>query len=185
MSSKQQQQSRKTLILVLLAFILPVVLAKLALDNQWFDYGVTNQGDLMATPLTLDEVGIDPLANKQWLVIYNLPDNCQQQCLLTLKGIENSYLALGRETPRVTPIAISNSPFNAEQLKLVNQNHWQIISTPKDTSQELSTEFIYVADPLGNIVLSYPEPATEADIPAFGKAMLEDLKKILKYSRIG
>ncbi|TRX55140.1 hypothetical protein [Thalassomonas sp. M1454] len=185
MSSKQQQQSRKTLVLVLLAFILPILLAKLALDNQWFNYGVTNQGDLIENPLTLNEVGIDPLANKQWLVIYNLPDDCQQQCLLTLKGIENSYLALGRETPRVTPIAISNSPFNAEQLKLVNQQHWKIISTPADTSKTLSTKFIYVADPLGNIVLSYPEPTTEAAIPEFGKAMLADLKKVLKYSRIG
>ncbi len=185
MSNKQQQKSRRTLVLVLLAFILPVLLAKLALDNQWFNYGVTNQGNLIDQPLNIGDVGIDPQAIKQWLVIYNLPENCQQKCLQTLKGIEQSYLALGRETPRVTPIAISNSPFNAEQLKLVNQRHWQIITSADNANNQLSSEHIYVADPLGNIVLSYPQPATIEDIPSFGKAMLEDLKKLLKYSRIG
>ena len=47
MSSSQQKKSRRTLLIVLAAFILPVVLAKLAHTLHWFDYGVTNKGNLI------------------------------------------------------------------------------------------------------------------------------------------
>lgn len=183
MSKSNQQKSRRSLLLLLLAFILPVLLAKLALENQWFDYGVTNQGDLMEQPMTLEDIGLDQ--QEKWLVIYSLPENCDNQCLQTLKGIENTYFALGRETPRVTPVALSHSPFNAQQLNKLNAQHWQILDAPAAALQTLSVEQIYVSDPLGNIVIRYQRPDTEADISSFGKAMLGDLKKLLKYSRIG
>lgn len=181
----KQQKSRRSLILVLAAFIIPIVMAKLALHFQWFNYGVTNQGELLAQPLTLSETGIQTEQEKQWLVIYTLPENCDQQCQQTLVGIEHTYLALGRETPRVTPIAISASPFNAEQLQHINKNHWRIIDTPMNAEKQLAKMQIYIADPLGNIVLTYQQPTNSDAIPAFGKSMLSDLKKLLKYSRIG
>lgn len=184
-ATNNQRKSRRTLLLVLAAFILPIVLAKLALDNQWFNYGVTNQGQLLEQPLTLEEIGLEKSEIKQWFVIYSLPDNCDEHCQQTLMGIEHAYLALGRETPRVTPIALSNSPFNAEQLQYINDKHWRVIDTPVAAQTTLSSSQIYVADPLGNIVLTYTQPASIDDIPAFGKAMLSDLKKLLKYSRIG
>lgn len=180
-----QQKSRRSLLLVLAAFIVPIVLAKLALHYQWFNYGVTNQGDLLEQPLTVAEIGLDQGKLKQWLVIYALPENCEQQCQQTLMGIENTYFALGRETPRVTPIALSSSVFNAEQLQTLNDKHWRIMNTPANAQSSLSTMQIYVADPLGNIVLTYKQPANADAIPAFGKSMLSDLKKLLKYSRIG
>ena len=184
-SANNQQKSRRTLLMVLAAFILPVVIAKLALDNQWFNYGVTNQGELLEQPLTLDEIGLQKAEIKQWFVIYSLPKDCDEHCQQTLMGIEHAYLALGRETPRVTPIALSDSPFNAEQLKQIDDRHWRILTTPEAAKSVLSSAQIYVSDPLGNIVLTYTQPENIDDIPAFGKAMLSDLKKLLKYSRIG
>ena len=180
-----QQKSRRSLLLVLAAFVIPIVLAKLALHYQWFNYGVTNQGQLLTSPMTLADIGIEQDELKQWLVIYSLPEDCNEQCEQTLMGIEHAYMALGRETPRVTPVALSNSPFHAPQLKQLNANHWQIITTPSKAASALSSVQIYVSDPLGNIVLTYAQPTSVEGIPAFGKAMLSDLKKLLKYSRIG
>lgn len=180
-----QQKSRRSLLLVLAAFIIPIVLAKLALHYQWFNYGVTNQGELLKQPLTVAEIGLDQGELKQWLVIYALPENCDQPCQQTLMGIEHAYLALGRETPRVTPIAMSSSVFNAEQINQLDNKHWRIVDMPSDAQTRLSTMQIYVADPLGNIVLTYQQPTNAEAIPAFGKSMLSDLKKLLKYSRIG
>ncbi|NMP16087.1 hypothetical protein [Thalassotalea sp. Y01] len=187
--TSEVNKNRRSLILLLLVFVVPVILAKLALDNQWFNYGVTNQGQLLNNKLTLADIGLSKDDNKQWLVIYSMPDNCDQQCQFTLSGIESTYMALGKETPRVTPVAISISPFNAEQLKLVNENHWRIVSKAEqaadDSASFLSPLKIYIADPLGNIVLTYDQPHQADAVPAFGKSMLSDLKKMLKYSRIG
>ncbi len=179
------RKSRRSLLLLLLVFIVPILLAKMALDNQWFNYGVTNQGELLDEPLTLSDVDIEAFTEKQWLLLYTVPQNCDQRCIETLKGIENTYFALGKETPRVTPIALSHSPFNAEQLKQLNQKHWRIQSTPEKALQRLTEQTVYVADPLGNIILQYNTPEKTQELTTFGKAMLTDLKKLLKYSRIG
>ncbi|MDN3652286.1 hypothetical protein QWY77_05870 [Thalassotalea ponticola] len=181
------KKNRRSLILLLLVFVVPILLAKLALDYQWFNYGVTNQGRLLEQKLKLTNLGLSEAQGKQWLIIYALPDNCDEQCELTLSTIENTYFALGRETPRVTPVAVSLSPFNAEQLTKVNNNHWQFVSELTATSKpnQLSSEQIYIADPLGNVVLTYPQPTGDDAVLSLGKAMLSDLKKLLKYSRIG
>lgn len=185
MSNAKTKKSRRSLILLLSAFLVPVILAKLALHNEWFNYGVTNQGQLLSPPLSLQDINIEQLVEKQWLMLYTVPQDCNKRCIETLKGIENTYFALGRETPRVTPIALSNSPFNAEQLKELNAQHWQIKTAPEVALKKLKPQTLYIADPLGNIVLQYKSPSSSDDIPSFGRAMLNDLKKLLKYSRIG
>ena len=183
--TNEKTKSRRSLILLLSVFIIPVVLAKLALTNQWFNEGVTNQGTLVEGELTLANIGIAVPENKQWLVIYSVPENCDEKCIQALKGIENTYLALGRETPRVTPVALTRSPFNAEQLQSLDNNHWQFKTTNAEALKQLPPGQIYVSDPLGNIMLNYQQPQNAEDIPAFGRGMLSDMKKLLKYSRIG
>ena len=56
---KSKHKNRRSLLLLLAVFILPLLLAKLALDNQWLAQGVTNQGKLLTQPLTTAELGIN------------------------------------------------------------------------------------------------------------------------------
>ena len=44
MSVLKLTKSRQYLLLILGVFVLPVILAKLALNGQWFDMGLTNKG---------------------------------------------------------------------------------------------------------------------------------------------
>ncbi|WP_371187891.1 hypothetical protein [Thalassotalea maritima] len=180
--SKAVKNNRRSLLLLIGVFILPVILAKLALEYQWFNYGVTNQGALLNQPQTLNEKGIKVDLNKQWLLITALPDNCDERCAFTLSGMDNTYLALGRETHRVTPIVISATQLSDQYQQIIHQQSWQHVTQQEHS---LSANKVYVVDPLGNIVLTYDKPTTEQAIPAFGKAMLSDLKKVLKLSRIG
>ena len=63
------QRNRRSLLLLMAVFILPILLAKLALDNQWLNLGVTNQGKLLTQPLTLKDLGIsESELAKQWLI---------------------------------------------------------------------------------------------------------------------
>jgi hypothetical protein len=49
----------------------------------------------------------------------------------------------------------------------------------------LITPQILIADPLGNIILSHQLPVNTQQQGVLGKAIIADMKKLLKYSKVG
>lgn len=187
MDSPKIKKNRRSFVLLLIAFILPVILAKLALEQQWFNYGVTNQGQLVAGELTLENTGIalTQPKEKQWLMLYVMPQDCQSTCDQMLTGVNNTYIALGKEMPRVTPVGLYQQDISEQSLSTIRQQDWLFTELTQHTKQHLEQNHIYIVDPLGNIVVSHAIPPQSEEIPAFGKAVVADFKKLLKYSRIG
>lgn len=181
-----QKRSRRSLLLLITVFILPILLAKLALDNQWFNLGVTNQGKLLAQPLTLKELGIDEseLA-KQWLIIYRLPNTCPDICLHSIETVHNSYVVLGKDMPRVSAVLLNKNIFSAQQEKQLAKSQWKILALTPQMSNLLLEPQVLIADPLGNIILRHQLPEKMEQQAAFGKAIVADMKKLLKYSKVG
>jgi hypothetical protein len=181
-----QKRSRRSLLLLITVFILPILLAKLALDNQWLNLGVTNQGKLLAQPLTLKELGIDEseLA-KQWLIIYRLPNTCPEMCLHSIETVHNSYVALGKDMPRVSAVLLKGNIFSAQQSKQLAKSQWKILALTPQMNNLLHGPQVLIADPLGNVILRHQLPEQEQLQPAFGKAIVADMKKLLKYSKVG
>jgi hypothetical protein len=197
-------RNRQSLLLLLAIFALPIILAKLALEQQWLDFGVTNQGTLLENNLTLTDLGIDQSQfSQQWLIIYLLPDKCDQNCQKTLETVHNSYVAIGKGMPRITPVIVKKHDFSPAQSERILKSQWQVIAMPSKTTQHIAKTQILISDPLGNLMLSY-DPITE--IPkhnnvanntvnlkppivqqhnALGKAIIADMKKLLKYSKVG
>jgi len=184
---KQQRFSnRRSLLLLILVFVLPIVIAKLALENQWLKSGVTNHGTLLEQPLTLKELGItDSKLAKQWLIIYRLPDTCSDTCLQSIEAVHNSYVLLGKDMPRVTPVILKMNVFSAEQSKQLGKSQWQVIALTPHMKQQLTKAEVLISDPLGNIILTHQIPASAQQQASFGKAILADMKKLLKYSKAG
>ena len=186
MSDVAQKKSRRSMIMVLGAFILPIVLAKLALTQNWLEYGVTNKGTLVENELTLQKLGLEEASIQQtWLVIYSLPAKCDAHCEQTLLSVNNSYIALGREMPRVKRVALSPNPLSNEQAKKLTDNSWTILSTPTLVRNILPESQVLLVDPLGNVILSHKPPENDDAQAMFGKEILADMKKLLKYSRVG
>jgi len=184
--TSQKNKSRRTLILVLAVFIIPVILAKLALNEHWFNYGVTNKGKLVEHQITLKKMGLASADfEKKWLMIYLLPNNCEQLCQQTLHGVNNTYIALGKEMERVLPVALTYHDLTIEQRQQIQEKRWTVKTTPALTKQIFNEQQVLIVDTLGNIVLSYTPPEDELSLPLFGKSILADLKKLLKYSKIG
>jgi hypothetical protein len=182
---KSKAKSRRSFILMLVAFALPVILAKLALENDWLAYGVTNQGQLIEGELTLEKLGLNTSDfDEQWLILYAMPENCDGHCEQTLESVHNSYVALGSAMPRVTPIALSQG-LSSQQLKRVKDSEWQLVPMPSLAKNMIDNAQILVADPQGNVFLTHSIPEEKSKLSAFGKQILADMKKLLKYSRIG
>ena len=62
---------------------------------------------------------------------------------------------------------------------------WHIQAMPALAKATIAQSQVLIVDPLGNVILSHMPPANAEQLPAFGKAILADFKKLLKYSRIG
>jgi len=185
-SHNSKNRNRRSLLLLLAVFILPILLAKLALENQWLDLGVTNQGKLLAQPLTLSQLGIDQSEfGKQWLIIYRLPSVCPELCLHSIEVVHNSYVALGKDMPRVSPVLLKKNIFSDQQNKRLANSQWQVLTLTPQMNNLLQDPQVLIADPLGNIILRHQLPENVEQQPAFGKAIIADMKKLLKYSKVG
>jgi hypothetical protein len=201
-------KNKKSLLLLVVVFALPIILAKFALEQGWLDSGVTNQGILLTEPLTLKDLDIEQtLFSKQWLIVYSLPEQCDYSCQKTLETVHNSYVALGKDMPRITPLLLKRKELSSEQNQRLLASQWQVTQLSEQAKAKLKNTQIFIADPLGNIILSY-QPISESfttDNSAYlehsqslnrknrpsvqqtmlSKAIIADMKKLLKYSKVG
>lgn len=185
-SNSHLKKSRSSLLLVLAAFVLPIILAKFALEQQWLNTGVTNKGTLLTTELTLEKLGLKPTDFEQrWLIMYGLPELCTVKCQKTLEAVHNTYVALGKEMLRVFPVALYQDELPMEQFQQISKSKWQLLAMPVQAKQYIAKPEVFIVDPLGNIFLSHQLPENVEQLPEFGKQILADMKKLLKYSKVG
>lgn len=178
--------NRRSLVLLIAAFIVPVVLAKLALTNQWLNRGVTNQGQLLSQAFTLTDLGLNNKAfAKQWLIIYLPPHECLQTCEQNIETVHNSYVALGKDMPRITAVLLNGNNFTTEQSNRLIKSQWFIQGASPQVKSLPETNLVFIADPLGNIILKHKAPQQLTLQSSFGKGIIADMKKLLKYSKVG
>lgn len=176
------KKSRATLIGVVLAFLIPVIGAKLVLDQNWYNGAVTNKGTMLVPPLELKE--LNTLLPEGWRVALRDDGNCSNACVQALYAMNQLDIALGKETDRVAPLLISA---NSSQLDLTQV---PLVTAIENTALaqallDVPAHHLMIIDPLGNVVLHYPTYADEEKMRAEAKNLLADLRTLLKLSKIG
>lgn len=175
-------RSRRTLIIVLIAFLLPVIIAWVILDQHWYQAG-TNKGTLLANPVALEQADSLP---EGWKLAYVPPKECRQACQNALFVMNQIDVAVGKDTDRVTPLVIT-----ATQRDDIAQYHQQfeftelVSATLLSQLGELPKNTLFIIDPLNNVMLYYPTHSDQEAMVLEGKNVLADLRKLLKLSRIG
>lgn len=200
--TKYKNNNRATIIGFLIIFTLPVVMAWIAYFSGWFeDAATTNKGEwvkpVMAfeqfNPVYADQKPLLMKPGETWKLIYpGKVSQCQEEqsdssCLINLFLIGQTHLALGKESYRVERIIFNGSATYEQQQLTTLQNRFvdlQVVNGDTDTTAALSESYIYIADPLGNIMLRYPVADTKESVFLKGKDILSDLKKLLKLSRL-
>lgn len=175
-------RSRRTLIIVLIAFLLPVIIAWIILEQHWYQAG-TNKGTLLASPIALTKAEALPAG---WKLAYRPPETCEQSCQNALFVMNQIDVAVGKDTDRLTPIVLS--PSHRDDLTQYHQQfEFKAIVAPALLSQldALPANTLFIIDPLNNVMLYYPTHADHEAMILEGKNVLADLRKLLKLSRIG
>ena len=199
-------QTKKPLILLLLfaVFALPPLLS-------WFLFNYTDMGKnhragehgtLVVPPRPVpdweltnlpDETGADKRLHGKWSLVYPLNGKCREACGRNLYKMRQLRLATGKYAQRVQRVmlVVNNDRHALTRAQLLDYPG-QLLLFPENVDNEtllrlfrlsagdqpFDHDRLYLVDPLGNLMMSYAA-ATEPE------GIIKDLKRLLKYSRIG
>lgn len=188
MTEQNKSNNRRTMLLLLVAFVLPVVLAKFALEGDWFNKAATNKGELMQPPL--DFSIIHPEREKKWYLTYISDRPCDTQCELAVYSLNQIWVALGKEQDRVTTAVLFSDP---NQIAIAKKSvEMDILNFGAVEQADLERMFqnqaingIFIVDALGNLILRYPLHEEKQQAVLKSRDILADMRKLLKLSRIG
>lgn len=192
--SKTTPQNRNTFYLLILVFVLPfltaVVLHLLDLKPSGKSYG-----NLVQPPKSLQIPALTSLQgkpfkpeqwNKIWSVVMLVDTNCAAPCEAQVHMLKQVHISLNKEIKRVqrvliVPAAVAPASLSALQTKYpdliiltgANEETVQFAQTFKQTAGS-----VYLVDPLGNLMMSYPEKFDP-------KGLRSDLTRLLKNSWAG
>ncbi len=175
-------RGRLILIALVTLFALPAVVAKVILELDWYQSGVTNQGVLVESERYMVDYSMSSDDKKQWQLGYVLPKQCNAFCLRQLHLLQQSYISLGKYQDRVQPTVYVLPDSDISALK--GYTFSRIQSNEAFLSDFNSNEYIIV-DPRGQLVMHYPKQQNADLLVIQSKGLIADFKKLLKLSRVG
>jgi len=188
------RKSRAQLLLLVAVFFVPLAIAFALYYGAWRPAGSTNHGELLDPPRPLPSAPLTSvsgapfdagLSSGKWSLVYVGDGACDPRCREALTLMRQTRLALNDDLSRVQRVFLAagaccdSGYLDAEHAGLI------VARTDSAAGEAMLKEFpdvrggrIYIVDPLGNLMMSYAPDAPP-------KGLLEDLKKLLKLSRIG
>lgn len=170
-------------------FIAPFVLALCAYYGGWFaDADRVMRGQLLNTSQTvfnwLDDKPSPQnqqlLQQHHWKILFVDDQQCADYCDQLLHYLANLQQALGKDQGRVQVLHVTRQSTDHSMLETITQ----LPNAAFLQRYPLAQHSLYISDPMGNLVLSYPMPkANELSVKL--RDLLLDLRKLLRYSHVG
>ncbi len=191
----QQRRGRLMLIALAIFFIVPILVVMLMQHFNWKPVGRV-YGELLAPPrmvvtntalATSDGKPAGKFWQDKWSMVY-VTDDCQSDCMSRLHDMRQLQVSLYKDIARAQRILLTTTQ-EVSSIKSAYPD-MLIINQPSDAAGELAKQFnvgeenalrsgrLYLIDPLGYIMMSYPASAKAGDIR-------KDLVRLLKSSWAG
>lgn len=179
--------------LVLLFFGPLVVAVYLYFDTDWRPGGTSNHGELVVPAVPLPDVSLPTpdggrteadFLRHHWSLVYVARGECDPACREALHSGRQLRLALGRLMDRVRRVYLYVGEPPEAGFLAAEHADLLVVAVASPEGEALLAGFTgqaegyWLVDPLGNVMMRYP-----ADEPPRG--MMEDIKRLLRLSRIG
>jgi cytochrome oxidase Cu insertion factor (SCO1/SenC/PrrC family) len=194
--SSKQKQGRRTLLLILALFILPILIVLFMYYFSLRPSGASH-GDLLNPPRILH---FPPMAtwqkktfseaqlHEKWSLLYIAPANCAAPCAAQIHMLRQIHASLGKEMGRAQRVALFAEPVDTAQIDAIQRDYPDmIILANPETVAKLVSQLklpaqtggrIVLVDPLANAMMHYA-PAADPN------GIRKDLSHLLRYSWAG
>ena len=185
MTPTPKPRAVRVLLPLVALFFLPIAgaIALYFYFPQWIPDSKTNYGELVA-PARPAPAFAESLKGR-WTYVYLVDDGCATDCLAKLAQIRQIRLALNEKRERVQRVVLaptdSVAAALAEALKLDHPD-LKVLADRDNAARGFfaatHSDAVYLLDPNGNWLMTYP-PAAES------RGIYKDIKRLLKLSQIG
>jgi cytochrome oxidase Cu insertion factor (SCO1/SenC/PrrC family) len=196
------RRARRRLVLLFVVFALPVAIAYALYFSGWRPETAGNYGELVQPPRPLPDLTLTTLEGGtlrlealrgRWSLVIFAAASCPKPCEVSLDKVHRVILAQGENAGRVRPVLVVTDARAADWLYYAIKDYpgTLVLLGPPPAVRALATHFelapgaspegfnrLYLVDPLGNFMLSWP-----ADADA--NRMRKDLARLLRVSRVG
>ncbi|QBQ53724.1 SCO family protein [Nitrosococcus wardiae] len=182
---------------------LPVIAAWWFLKalEQEGEFATRNYGELIRPARPLEETTLKTLEGKdftlselkgKWTLVVFGPAACDDICQENLYETRQIRLAVGKEMQRVQRLWVVNDVGSLSESDWLEEQHPDLLIASEGEKKKgfidqfvlpkvpdpLAAQRVYIVDPIGNIVITYPPEEAPEHI-------LKDLKRLLFVSQIG
>ena len=196
------RRGRRQLVALAALFFVPLAVAFWLYygPTDWRPAGGSNKGELVEPARPLPAISL-PMADgspsgtgflrDKWTMLYVGDGACDERCRNALHLTRQSRIALNKDMDRVQRVFLVTGHCCDRAFLAAEHPDLVVASVEDSASAALLAPFpdyddvpaatagrIYLVDPLGNLLMSYPATAPD-------KALLTDLKKLLRLSHIG
>lgn len=191
MTDRPRKSARLHLVLIAAVFFGPLLIAAWMYYGGYFaeSLGRSNHGALLEPVISLvDQVPdslLHDIGDANWLLLYANGAACADECETALYTIRQARKMLGKEMDRVVRVFLHGTTL-PDTVFLAAEH--PDLTTIEDASlsgllenkrpPDLPAGGYYLIDPLGNLVLYFRPDIEPSD-------MVDDIKRLLKLSRIG
>jgi cytochrome oxidase Cu insertion factor (SCO1/SenC/PrrC family) len=194
--------ARWKIVLLAALFAAPPLVAYVLYQSGWRSERTLNHGELVQPARPLDDVALATLEGRphrllalrgKWTLVYFGPAECLKPCIDNLYKMRQVHLAQGKDMERVQRVFIVTDPKALDLLRdtLKDYPGTLVLTGESDAIGQVARQFavsagspldnlhrLYLVDPLGNFMMSYP-----ADADPTG--LRKDLVRLLRVSRVG
>ena len=184
-----QLRGRMTLLAISALFITPIILATYLYfsGDNWRPAEKTQHGELITPPISLPDISLNQTGSDHfrevWSLVVVANEQCDSTCVTALEHTRQIRLSLGPKMTRLQTVFVPGQTGTTDTL---NRAEFPILiittTAATDTLRSLignsENGEIFLVDPLGNLMMSYPPGTEMGDVR-------KDLGHLLKLSGIG
>lgn len=194
--------ARRKILLLAALFTLPVIIAYALYFGGWRPVSTGNHGELVQPVRPIADAALVRLdggpmrfseLHGKWTLVTFSSAECLKPCERNLYDMRQVIAAQGDNAGRVRSVLVVTDPKALELLRYTVKDYpgMHVIVGPPEAVTGLARQFtlpagspldnlnrIYLVDPLGNLMMSYPADADPNGIR-------KDLARLLRASRIG
>ena len=200
--SINKSSARRKILLLAALFALPAIVAYGLYFSGWRPASFGNHGELVQPARPIADVALTLLDGKtarfselrgKWAMITFSAAECLSPCERNLVKMRQVIAAQGQNAERIQSLIVLTDTKARDWIKFAIKDFpgMRVVVGPPESIETLVRQFalfvgspldnldrIYLVDPIGNLMMSYP---AEAD----GNGIRKDLARLLRLSRVG